>query len=367
MTKPTMLTYINQEPEILSTILATYPEQIDPVIKNAPATKHWLILATGSSINAAYSAKLYLQKMTGAFIDIEEPYNYLNYEKINPDIDLVIGISQSGQSTATISALKKVIKQNHPFSICVTSRPDTELPMVADTTLDILTGSEKVGYVTLGYNATVLSLMLLGLRYATKLDLINSDMEQSELMAFKSIVQNISPTIEKSIEFFQRFATDFQLAPQFTAIGCGAVLGTLKEMQTKFTEVIRIPSNGFELETFMHGPYLGVHENHRQFFIETNSNSAIVKKQLSLKQYESRSTTHIFTISLTGKKPIIDDGQTLELMNIDDELKSPLLAVIPFQIFAWYIAKVKGINLPHLIFNDFSDIVHNKTEAQQYV
>lgn len=138
-------------------------------------------------------------------------------------------------------------------------------------------------------------------------------------------------------------------------------------MPTKFTEVVRVSSNGYELETFMHGPYLGVHEDHRQFFIETNSNSVIINKQLSLKQYEGRTTSHIFKISLTGQKPTVDADQTLKLMNIDDELKAPLLAVIPLQVFTWYIAKTKGINLPHHIFNDFPEVVHNKTEAQHYV
>lgn len=363
-----MLSYIHEEQAGLRKVLSDYPSQIDPVIKNAPiATNHWLILATGSSINAAKSAKLYMQKIAHVQIDIEEPYNYTNYEPINENIDLVIGISQSGQSTATITAIKRVVKQNHAYAIAVTSRPQTEIAEAANATLDILTGQEKVGYVTLGYNATVLSLMLLGLRSGVLREQLTANAEQSELAEFSTIINHIDETVQKSSAFAHQFETDFALAPQFTSIGYGAIVGTVGEMQTKFTEVVRFPANGYELEAFMHGPYLGVNGEHRQFFIETNANSNITDKERKLKNYELRTTPHVFTISLTDEKPAIADGQTLQLFAVADELKAPLLAVIPFQVFAWFIAKSKGVNLPHLIFNDFSEMVHNKTTVQDYV
>lgn len=368
MDNPTMLTYIQQEQSGLQKVLAAYPQQLDAVLAQAPLTSnHWLILATGSSINAAQSAKLYIQKTADIQVDIEEPYNYANYGRINPDIDLVIGISQSGQSTATVDALTKVVQKNHAYAIAVTSRPGTEISTAATATLDILTGQEMVGYVTLGYNATVLSLMLLGLRSGLKRNKLSVEDEQRELAEFDTIISQAGSTVQKSTHFYQQFATDFSLAPQFTSIGYGAILGTVMEMQTKFTEVVRVPANGFELEAFMHGPYLGAHETHRQFFIETKADPAIMAKAKALKTYEARTTPHIFTISFTGEQPAVNDGQTLQLATIDDELKAPLLAIIPFQVFAWFIAKSKGVNLPHLIFNDFSEIVHNKTAVQDYV
>jgi len=368
MNNPTMLTYIQQEQTGLSHVLATYPKQFETLLADAPiTTNHWLILATGSSINAAKSAKLYIQKVAQVQIDIEEPYNYANYERINPKIDLVIGISQSGQSTATIDALKKVVTKNHAYAIAVTSRPDTEITTAASATLDILTGQEKVGYVTLGYNATVLSLMLLGLRTAVKRHYISAQEEHAELTEFGTIIDHLNETVQQTTDFYRQFATDFSLAPQFTSIGYGAIVGTVAEMQTKFTEVVREPANGYDLEAFMHGPYLGVHETHRQFFIKTKANPAIMQKAAALKDYELRTTPHVFTFNFTNEAPTVKDGQTLQLTSIDDELKAPLLAIVPFQVLAWFISKSKGINLPHLIFNDFSEQVHNKTEVQDYV
>ncbi|BAN99280.1 hypothetical protein E05_45140 [Plautia stali symbiont] len=65
--KPTMMTYIHQQPEVLSHLLARYLQGL-PVLGNA---KTVLILATGSSINAALSAKYYVEQLTGVRISVQ--------------------------------------------------------------------------------------------------------------------------------------------------------------------------------------------------------------------------------------------------------------------------------------------------------
>jgi len=102
--KPTMMTYIHQQHEVLLNILNGYPKTI-PVIQDK---KEWLILATGSSINAAKSAKYYIEKLTRARITIEEPFNYQFFEKPNPAIDLVMGV------TGGVLWLEQALKPEQP-------------------------------------------------------------------------------------------------------------------------------------------------------------------------------------------------------------------------------------------------------------
>lgn len=180
--KPTMLSYINEEQAGMLKILESYPNNVDEIVNEiSKDSQEWLALGTGSSINAMKSAKYYMEKMAQLRIDIQEPYNYCNYETINPHLDLVLGISQSGQSTSTIAALEKIKQQSTLTSIAVTSIPDSEITAATTLTLDVGSGKERVGYVTLGYVATVLSLMLLGLRLGVKkvLFLLNKKLKKS--------------------------------------------------------------------------------------------------------------------------------------------------------------------------------------------
>ncbi|MGX6393369.1 SIS domain-containing protein, partial [Lactiplantibacillus pentosus] len=101
-----------------------------------------------------------------------------------------------------------------------------------------------------------------------------------------------------------------------------------------------------------------VHEDHCQFYIEINTDPAVMEQLQAVKTYESRLTPHIYTISLTGEQPAVNDDQTLLLDPVTDPYKAPLMAIIPFQVLAWFIAKSRGINLNHLMYQDFQKAIN---------
>ncbi|MGC6768488.1 SIS domain-containing protein [Enterococcus sp. LJL128] len=366
MTKPTMLSYILEEQDKLTNAIKSYPKNIDQAIQGLSLTAdNWLVLGTGSSINAAKSAKYYIEAVAGVKLAIEEPYNFTHYEKIDPELQVVLGISQSGQSTSTIEAMAKVTAHHSVHTMAVTSIPDSEITKVTTTTLDILSGRERVGYVTLGFSATVLALMLLGLRIGVKKGLISEEQELAELDEFLELTSRFNQSIERATAFFEQHRQDFQQAPRFTSIAYGPAVGTAKEMETKFSETIRVPSQGVELEAFMHGPYLEINPEHRLFFLDTPARPEIIEKAGLLKAYEQKHTSHVFTISLRSEAAA--DKHTLALGNCKDERKAPYLAIIPFQVFCWYISREKGIDITQRIFTDFSQAVKSKTTVQDYV
>lgn len=361
--KPTMLSYIYQEQETMLNILKSYPANIDKPLQQIDIySEEWLVLGTGSSINAAKSAKYYIEKCAKVRIDIQEPYNYCNYESINPYLDLVLGISQSGQSTSTIAALERIKSQSDLATLAVTSIPNSEITQYTTATLDIGCGRERVGYVTMGFTSTVLTLMLLGLRLGVKKGYLSPEQEAKEIQAFIKETHKINTIISKSEVFIQNHIDELKDAQRITGIAFGSIVGTIKEFETKFSETVRVPTSGYDLEAYMHGPYLEVNPEHRIFFIETPS-PRLVKLHL-LKAYEMKHANHVFTISTIA---LSDDPHTLAL-DIDlDEYKAPYLLIIPFQIFCWYITKAKGIDLTKRIYTDFSQAVHSKTTVQDYV
>lgn len=356
MTKPTMLSYIYSEEAQMKAILATYPANFEAATALSE-TQEWLVLGTGSSINAAYSAKYYIEKMADVRMDIQEPFNFTHYEKVSPHIQSVLGISQSGQSSSTIEALQKINAEHSLPTLAVTSRPESEITKFTTNVLDIGSGQERVGYVTVGFTATVLSLMLLGLRIGVKKGLISAEQEAAELTTFAQMTEQIQSIIDKTEAFFELNKADFKAAPRFSAVGYGPAVGTVKEMETKFSETVRVPSQGIELEAFMHGPYLEVNPEHRIFFVETPS--PVLTKATLLKQYEAKQTSHVFTLTTEAST----DSKTLGLDYKMDELKAPYLLIIPFQILAWRIATEKGIDLTKRIYTDFSQAVHRDRKS----
>ncbi|TXK84610.1 SIS domain-containing protein [Paenibacillus sp. N3.4] len=359
--KPTMMTYIHEEQAVTADILDAYPQNVGLFAELASQNKkEWLILATGSSINAALSAKYYIEKVADVRIDIKEPFNFTHYDKVSPHCDLVLGISQSGQSTSTIGAMARIREQTGLKTIAFTSDVTTAISEVSDVTIDIGCGKERVGYVTKGFIATVLTLMLAGLRTAVTMGRLTESEEQAYLAKFRKASMAIPNVITKTEAFFEKHKVQLASAPRFTAIGYGPTVGTAKEIETKFSETVRLPSQGIDLEAFMHGPYLEVNPQHRIFFIETESP---IKERIKLLQlYESNITPYTYTVTLDASTDVSVLGLDVDL----DEYMAPLFMIIPFQILAHHIAGARGIDLTQRIYTDFGVAMKSKTQPGDY-
>ncbi len=351
--QPTMMTYIEEQPAALEAILGAYPQHLASV--EAFARQHpvrrLLVLATGSSLNAAMCARYFFEHRFGLLVDIKEPYNFVHYEAIDPHTDMVLVVSQSGKSASTLAAMEKVQAAGLPV-FALTADPDSPIGRRCDQVLDIHTGIEKVGFVTRGFSATVLNLLLVALTLARAQQQIDERETQDTLAALHQLAAAIPDTIARTEAFFERHLQDLQSGTRFIAIGEGALTGVAKEFETKFTETVRVPSGGFELEAYMHGPYLEANAEHVMFFIEDAPNPRL----RALRDYMSPAVNQAFLITLTDD----EEENTLALNCHLPHLLSPLLLIVPLQILAWRTACAKGIDLSVRIFDDFDRVLKSK-------
>lgn len=354
--KETMMTYIEEEEQVCQLILNNYEKNLqdykDTIINNH--VKNWLIIATGSSYNAALSAKYYIQNISEISIEVVEPFTFLNYDKIKQSTDFVLAISQSGHSRSTIEALKKVnLTRNFPIAV-LTANVTSPITKYADTIINIGCGEEKVGFVTKGFTATVLNLMLMGLVSADAYGSINHAKQLEELYDFENIIKQIPKVVNIAKDFYQQNYLKLNSINRLSIIGYGPTYGTAKEGETKFTETIRIPTHGHELEAFMHGPYLEINKNYGLFFIFNESPNK--NRAIKLRDYLQKYTNHCYAVT-TGIDPI--ESSISINFNID-EFKSPLLLTIPFQVLAYLVSVGRGIDLNKKYFPDFYDKLESK-------
>ena len=165
------------------------------------------------------------------------------------------------------------------------------------------------------------------------------------LEKINTVTTKINKIIKKNETFVSQYNDDFKDAVRFSVIDYGATVGTAKEMGTKFSETIRVASQGYKLEAYMHGPYLEVNLEHRIFFIETPS-----PRLSKAKLYGARVCYYESTIN-----------KTLALDIALDEYQAAYLLIILFQVMTWCIAKSKEIDLTKWIYTDFSQAVKSKT------
>lgn len=350
MATMTMLDYINQEQETLTKILDNYDFSSSTQLAEMNTVT---ILATGSSYNACLSAKLAFETLADVTMTIEEPYNFKHYGRLIKETDTIIGVSQSGKSASTIDAMKE-LNGSKIQRIVLTSDLDSPIAQVVDKVIDLNMGIETVGFVTKGFSATVLQLFLL----AIKVGVSKKQIDEQKLHALKEElteeISRIPSVIDKTNAFFEEHANLLKLGGRFAALGYGPNWGTAKEFETKFTETVRRPSSGFELEAYMHGPYLETNWEHTLFFIETPSVNQ--SRSQALAEYMRGYVGQVITVTT-------EKSSNRDVLGLDiaiSELFSPLLLIIPFQLLAYRTASAKGIDLSQRIFDDFDDVLKSK-------
>lgn len=355
--KETMLTYIKQEREVLTSVIDNRRKNLKGYLDciGPERIDSWVVLATGSSANAMLCAKYYVEKIAKVQVDFKTAMPFIHYDKSIDSNSLVFAVSQSGRSYSTIKALEKA---QNARCFTLTSNYESPIARLSRDTIDIGCGEEKVGYVTKGFSATVLTFMLIGLETALTWGRITEEEYTSHIEELRKAVNSIDNVLGKTMDWYETHKSQLISCKHFIAIGYGPSVGVINEFDTKFTETIRVCVNAHELEEYMHGPYLGVKGTQSIIFIETDN--GLKERQDRLKKYLERFTNNCYKITYAKQD---QDSKSLCLSLGFDELIMPILMVVPIQYLAYIIAVDIDSDFETDKFSDFGEFMGSKIQG----
>lgn len=355
----TMYSYILEEQETCKRIIEERKEKLKPfleILKNyKQESKTIIFLATGSSVNALNCAKYYIEKMLGLEVQIKMPSVFCDYETVVNEDSIFVAISQGGRSTSTIKAVKKALEFGAEKVVILTGSTDSPICQYSQNIIDINCGEEKVGYVTKGFTATVLTLMLMALEGAYIKCRINKDEYDCQIKKLEEVVSKIDECIKKTDIWYENNKKEFIKTDRVKTVGYGAGYGIALESNTKLAETARIAVSSFELEEYMHGPYLELKKDHLMIFLKTKGMGE--EKLVKLAEYSKKTTDKCYTITYEEKS---NDNKDLALGYYGDENLSTILFAIPIQILSYKLAEDMGIPLGVRIFTDFHSCLSSK-------
>ena len=308
------------------------PEQI----KNITRVQ---IIACGTSLHAGMVGKYIIEKVAQIPVDVEPSSEYIYRDTIADKNTLVIGISQSGETADTITAIKQVREQNSHIAI-ITNRSDSTMARLADSLLPISAGIEVSVAATKSYMAQLISLYLLAIYLMENKNIIE---HKEEVINLKQELIKLPNKIESLLEntsSIKEIAKKYSNFKDFIFIARGINFPSALEGALKLKEISYINATGYGAGELKHGPIAMLDENMPVLAI---LNTGIVYDKV-LSNCEEARARRAKLIGVTNYIAPKDENLFDDLIIIPSvsDLMSPAVNIVVLQLLAYYIAEYLG-------------------------
>lgn len=311
-----------------------------------PLTKDYLqsinkiyIVACGTAMHAGLSGKNTIEKLCRipVEVDIASEFRYRN-----PIVDsntLSIFISQSGETADTIAALK-LAKSMGSKTIAISNVIGSSITREADYSIYTHAGPEIAVASTKAYTSQVVLINILAIYFAEILKCC----PENDLLYLKKEILGLPKKVEETLhckDDIKRFAKKIYQEKDVFFLGRGVDETIAKEGSLKLKEISYIHSESYAAGELKHGPIALIENGVTVIGILTDSN--LVEKTIS----------NIQEVITRGAKTLVITNQDFNYNMFDEVIKipsvssflSPVLAIVPLQLLAYFISKEKGLDV----------------------
>ncbi len=343
-----MLKEIHEQPDVIRNVLNGKLFDIDsPIILNeVKIDKDILkklnkieIIACGTSLHAALVGKYLIEDFAGISVEVEASSEYI-YRKTTTDAStLVIGVSQSGETADTITAIKQA-KEKKSHVLIITNRPDSNMARLADSLIPVNAGIEVSVAATKSYTAQLMSFYLLALHLAE----IKGSLDKDYIKNLKHELIQLPTKIEEILSntsVIQECARKFSSYKNFIYISRGVNLASAYEGALKLKEISYINATGYAAGELKHGPIAMLDETMPVLSILIPGGITYEKVLSNSEEAKARNAKLIALTSSTDKSLDNLFDVVIRIPAVS-EILSPVLTCIPLQLLAYYIAEFLG-------------------------
>jgi len=330
----TLYSEITEQPERIKSLLASQKKNIEQIAAEIQKRdiQYVFLAARGTSDNAGRYANYLLGAQNGLPLALATPSLFTYYNQ-PPKLKnaLVIGISQSGQSPDIVSVLEEGKKQNC-LTLSLTNEPKSPLAQASDFVIDLKAGPEKAVAATKTYTSELTAVAML----STALSKNKKAWDELEK------VSGWMKQVLKQNDFISQAAQRYRYIDQTVVLGRGFNYATAFEWALKMKELTYINAEPYSSADFAHGPIAMMVKGYPVFAVAPKGKVFDSMLEM-LKRLRSDLSAELVVIS--------NDKRALSLAQVPltipaevPEWLSPLVSILPAQLFAYHLTLAKGYN-----------------------
>lgn len=297
-----------------------------------------VIVASGSSYNAAFTAKMFLENTCGFRVTLMYPNIFVNYAPCIRKEAPHLFISQGGQTRLVYEGLL-LAKEAGCITYAMTAERDCVIAEAADHFVDMGCGEEEYLYRTIGFSATAASVMMLGAYLALEQGRIGEEKLEEIKEDLCRAAGNLEQIKRDTLGWYE--ANRFSLLRRNTLLvsATGDLWPIAQESDIKAMEMVPMMTKSYELEEFIHGPQNAFHDG--MLFIlysKEGEDEAKVRKIAAFLKKE------IGFCAVVGKAADEEDKKDMAL-SAKSRYFAPLEYITFMQVAAFKMADARGRDL----------------------
>ena len=319
---------------------ATLEEEL-PLGKALPAFDHAQIIACGSSLHAAHVGRFAIETVAQLPVQVDYASEFRCREPLVSPRTLLIAISQSGETADTIAAAEEA-RRRGACVLAISNVEGSSLTRLADWSLTTRAGPEIGVASTKAFTAQLVILQLLAL-YLSKLRSIACPDNRLRLGGLlRQAPVAVEMALERSHEI-AALAQRFSRSESFLYLGRGPCYPIAMEGALKLKEIAYVCAEGLPSGEMKHGPIALIHEGMPAIVIALRDH--VYRKSLgNLEEIKGRGAT-VLAIATEGDSLLGELADEVAFLPSVDSALNPLVAAIPVQLLAYYIAVCRGCNV----------------------
>jgi glucosamine--fructose-6-phosphate aminotransferase (isomerizing) len=301
-----------------------------------------VIVACGTAYHAGLAGRYAIEEWARVPVEVEIASEYRYRNPVLGPGDLVVGISQSGETADTLAAMRTG-RERGARVLAVTNIMGSQATREADGVLFTRAGLEIGVAATKTFVAQVVVMYLLALRLAELRETLPRYEIKAKVAELRRLPHAVGEVLERSAPVVERIADQHHKAEFFLYLGRHVGLPIALEGALKLKEISYIATDAYAAGEMKHGPIALLDEATPVVVVATES--PVLEKVISNIEEVRVRGAHAVVVASEGDSKIgqVAD-EVIEVPRIDWMI-APLLAVIPLQLLAYEIARLRGLNI----------------------
>ncbi|MBN2436151.1 MAG: glutamine--fructose-6-phosphate transaminase (isomerizing) [Spirochaetes bacterium] len=302
--------------------------------------KRIILIACGTSWHSALIGEYLIEEYARIPVDVEYASEFRYKNPILTKSDLVIVISQSGETADTLAALREA-KQKGVKVLGVTNIVGSTIARESDGGVYLHAGPEIGVASTKAFSSQVMVMIMIAIHFARRKDM---SLESGQVLIEK--IEKLPQLIQSMLDTagdIKNIAEIYKNASNFLYLGRGVQFPVALEGALKLKEISYIHAEGYPAAEMKHGPIALIDENLPVVFIALKD--SIYGKIVSNMQEVRARGGKIIAIATEGDNEISNYADHVIFVPDVDRMLSPILTVVPLQLLSYYIAVMRGCNV----------------------